>query len=73
MILCHDTLQINQLTNNVITTVNTSPLQSSILPSSTVNSNPNDYLLISQSVNDGNESPVKIISKSNYSFTLPSF
>ena len=49
----------NQSTNNVITTVNTSPSQDSILPCYlTVNSNPNEYPSNSQSVIDENESPV---------------
>ena len=62
---------LNQSTNIVITTVNTSPLQDSILLSySNVNSNPNDYPLNSQSVIEENESLDKIYSKTIF-FNLP--
>ena len=40
---------------------------------STVNSNPNDYPFISQSVNNENESLAKVSSGVNYLFPLPSF
>ena len=67
---------LNQSTNNDNNTTKTSSSQNSILPCySTVNSNPNDLPLNSQSVLDENECPVKVYSITNYPnypFPLPS-
>ena len=47
--------------------------QSSLPHYSSVTTNPNDYTLTTSPVNDEIDTPVRIYSKTNYSFTPPSF
>ena len=64
----------NNKAKNNTSTLSSSTVQNSTLQNySTVNTNPNEYLVENTPVNHDNESPVKIYSKTNCHFLRPSW
>ena len=65
---------LHSKTNHKTSTLHSPPVQNPTLPNnSTVNKPPNDFPLANTFANNDNDSPVKVYSRTNYSFPPPSF